>query len=278
MGLLLAAKTRPIETQEGAHMAEKQRFDSSDLQDNAKATIPHSRPAPRVWRSLSILAFVIVFCGLHFIQLIWLEGKCGAHVPLDLLPESCQSRISRLWLFPAVAAALLALVLLQRGRFETWKAASRATANFLSSILTWSAQGRALTFWASLPVSLLTTLTTLFSRNGLSILDSMSTGWLSRGDAAQAYLGSVLYRSEPWSFPLGRLTKIMDPLGSNVAFTDPVFLLALVGKIFANHLTPEAQFFGAWLFACYVLFAIGCCLVVSHFRLPRLWQLKKLVL
>lgn len=92
---------------------------------------------------------------------------------------------------------------------------------------------------------------------GFTIVLPTNVNWLmsARHDWGTHYLGWFFYRSEPWQFPLGHVTKYFYPLGTNVGFTDTIPLLAIFFKLFAPLLPADFQYFGLWLLACNLLLA-----------------------
>lgn len=87
---------------------------------------------------------------------------------------------------------------------------------------------------------------------GLFTLNPSNTGWLLNAyhDWGQHYLGPAYYRSEPWQFPLGKMSNFYYPVGTNVGFTDSIPLMAFLLKIFDAVLPENFQYYGFWLFSC----------------------------
>lgn len=88
---------------------------------------------------------------------------------------------------------------------------------------------------------------------GLFPLNPLITQWLLTGDPAQHYLGWYFFRNEGWSWPPGRIQGLGLPLGSSVAFTDSIPLLALILKPFSPWLPESFQYLGPWMLACFIL-------------------------
>jgi len=76
---------------------------------------------------------------------------------------------------------------------------------------------------------------------------------LGRGDSATSYLGWLFFRSEPWSFPLGKITSYFAPVGTSIPLTDSIPLLAIPLKSIAFLLPETFQYHGPWVLACYCL-------------------------
>jgi hypothetical protein len=92
---------------------------------------------------------------------------------------------------------------------------------------------------------------------GLVALVPTNVSWLmsARGDWGTHYLGWFFYRNEPWHFPLGNIHRYFYPLGTNVAFTDSIPLMAIFFKLFSGLLPGDFQYFGIWLLSCDLLIA-----------------------
>ena len=89
---------------------------------------------------------------------------------------------------------------------------------------------------------------------GVRTLDVTNVGWLLGGnDISAHYLGWVFFRAEPWAFPLGKITGINYPYGSNIVFTDSIPLFALFFKLISRALPATFQFFGWWSLLCFIL-------------------------
>jgi hypothetical protein len=67
------------------------------------------------------------------------------------------------------------------------------------------------------------------------------------------WLGWAFFRSTPWSWPLGAAPAYVHPLGSSLALTDAIPLVALALRPFASLLPADFQYLGAWLAACFAL-------------------------
>lgn len=77
--------------------------------------------------------------------------------------------------------------------------------------------------------------------------------WLMRGDFSLHFFGWHLYRSGPWTLPLGAAPHLIWPVGSSVGLTDAVPLAAMLLKPVARWLPAEFQYIGPWLVTCAAL-------------------------
>ncbi len=105
---------------------------------------------------------------------------------------------------------------------------------------------------------------------GLRTLDVTNVGWLLSGnDISAHYLGWVFFRSEPWTFPLGMITGINYPYGSNIVFTDSIPLFALFFKLIRAVLPETFQYFGWWTLLCFTLQGVFSTLLVYELTRNR---------
>jgi hypothetical protein len=61
------------------------------------------------------------------------------------------------------------------------------------------------------------------------------------------------FRREPWGWPPGRIAGVLYPVGTSIANTDSVPLLAIALKPWHAFLSPDFQYFGLWLLLCLAL-------------------------
>lgn len=77
--------------------------------------------------------------------------------------------------------------------------------------------------------------------------------WLMRGDFSLHFFGWHLYRTSPWTLPLGATPHLIWPVGSSVGLTDSIPLASMFFKLIGGLLPAEAQFIGVWLVTCAAL-------------------------
>lgn len=89
---------------------------------------------------------------------------------------------------------------------------------------------------------------------GVYPLRPTAIAWLMRADPATHYLGWAFYRNGPWSaWLLGDVPGYLYPMGTSVALTDSIPLLAVPLRAVASLLPRPFQYFGLWLLGCFVL-------------------------
>ena len=89
---------------------------------------------------------------------------------------------------------------------------------------------------------------------GGAIINPTNRDWLMLGDSAQHYLGWAFFRSTPLlQWPLGNNPKLGLEFSSSIVFTDSIPLVAFLVKPFDALLPLTFQYFGAWIWLCFVL-------------------------
>ncbi len=86
-----------------------------------------------------------------------------------------------------------------------------------------------------------------------SVLAPTEVRWLGVSDWAQHYLGWAFYRDDAWHWPLGHVSTLPYPIGTNIAFTDSMPWLAAFFKFWSPFLPRPFQYVGLWLFTCFFL-------------------------
>lgn len=100
---------------------------------------------------------------------------------------------------------------------------------------------------------------------GARVIVPSEIAWTIQGDWRVHFLGWHFFRHEPWHLPPGRIDGYMVPLGTSLAFTDSIPLVAFAIKPFAALLPASFQYLGAWLCLCFALQGVFAVLLV------RLW-------
>lgn len=89
---------------------------------------------------------------------------------------------------------------------------------------------------------------------GFSTVAPQTPDWLFSGpDSSANFIGWHLFRASPWEMPPGALPAMGHPVGTSVALTDSIPIVAIVFKVFHGVLPATFQYFGAWLLLCFLL-------------------------
>ena len=92
-----------------------------------------------------------------------------------------------------------------------------------------------------------------FMMIGSETLDPKNIGWLKGIDSLQHYLGWSFFRFSDWSFPIGLNPHYGLDISSSIVFSDSIPLLAFLFKFISSYLPQTFQYFGLWLFICFLL-------------------------
>jgi hypothetical protein len=76
-------------------------------------------------------------------------------------------------------------------------------------------------------------------------------------DPAQHVTGWLYYAQDTWHFPLLHTTRLNEPAGVSIAFTDSIPLAALLFKPFVAWLPPGFHYFGLWHGVVYLTQALA---------------------
>lgn len=89
---------------------------------------------------------------------------------------------------------------------------------------------------------------------GSRILDPEYLGWIEiDNDPLMGYMGWSFYRFSDWNFPIGLNPKYGLDVASSIVYSDSVTLLAILLKLFSSILPHSFQYFGWWIFVCFIL-------------------------
>ena len=88
---------------------------------------------------------------------------------------------------------------------------------------------------------------------GINNLSFISTKWLAAHDVTTDLLSWKFFKNDMWRFPLGSNPNYGLDIGSGVAFSGSIPIMALIFKLFANVLPENFHYFGLWIFICFFL-------------------------
>jgi hypothetical protein len=104
-----------------------------------------------------------------------------------------------------------------------------------------------------------------FAAIGQSVLGPQRLDWILLGglDPSVHFVGWHMYRHEAWSWPLGAIRSFGYPVGTSIALTDSMPIVAIPLKLGSGFLTADFQYLGIWLLASFVLQGVFAALLVS---------------
>ena len=88
---------------------------------------------------------------------------------------------------------------------------------------------------------------------GINNLSLVSINWLAADDVTADLLSWKFFKNDIWRFPLGSNPNHGLDIGSGIAFSGSIPIMALIFKLFANVLPDNFHYFGIWIFICFFL-------------------------
>ena len=88
---------------------------------------------------------------------------------------------------------------------------------------------------------------------GINNLSLVSINWLAADDVTADLLSWKFFKNDIWRFPLGNNPNHGLDIGSGIAFSGSIPIMALIFKLFANVLPDNFHYFGIWIFICFFL-------------------------
>ncbi len=88
---------------------------------------------------------------------------------------------------------------------------------------------------------------------GIKNLSISNTNWLAAHDVSTDIISWKFYKDDFWRFPLGSNPNYGMDIGSGIAFSGSIPLMAIIFKIFNPILPDNFHYFGLWIFICFFL-------------------------
>lgn len=125
-------------------------------------------------------------------------------------------------------------------------------------------------FYASVVILSMVCFVILYGVLPLKVTDDR---WIAPGymeyDVNQHYAGWLAVRNSKWGFPLGYTDTMNYPNGAIISFTDSIPLISILLKLFSAFLPETFQFFGIFVFACFILQGISAAMLLQLFVKDR---------
>jgi hypothetical protein len=88
---------------------------------------------------------------------------------------------------------------------------------------------------------------------GIDNLSFISTKWLTAHDVTSDIVSWKFFKNDIWRFPLGSNPTYGMDIGSGIAFSGSIPILAIIFKLFAGVLPDNFHYFNLWIFICFFL-------------------------
>ena len=88
---------------------------------------------------------------------------------------------------------------------------------------------------------------------GIDNLSFVNSKWLSAHDVTSDIVSWKFFKNDVWRFPLGSNPNYGMDIGSGIAFSGSVPILAIIFKLFNSVLPDNFHYFSLWVFICFFL-------------------------
>jgi len=99
---------------------------------------------------------------------------------------------------------------------------------------------------------------------GIDHLSFVNTQWLSAHDVTTDIISWKFFKDDIWRFPLGSNPNYGMNIGSGIAFSGSIPIMAIIFKLFANILPDNFHYFGLWIFICFFLQSYVAFLIIYN--------------
>ena len=99
---------------------------------------------------------------------------------------------------------------------------------------------------------------------GFDNLSFVSSKWLAAHDVTTDIISWKFFKDDIWRFPLGSNPNYGMDIGSGVAFSGSIPIMAIFFKLFANILPDNFHYFGLWIFICFFLQSYIAFLIIHN--------------
>ena len=88
---------------------------------------------------------------------------------------------------------------------------------------------------------------------GIDNLSFINSKWLTAHDVTSDVVTWKFFKNDVWRFPLGSNPHYGLDIGSGIAFTGSIPILAIIFKLIINVLPDNFHYFSLWVFICFFL-------------------------
>ena len=99
---------------------------------------------------------------------------------------------------------------------------------------------------------------------GINNLSFINTGWLAAHDVTTDLVSWKFFKNDVWRFPLGGNPNYGMDIGSGIAFSGSIPIMAIIFKLFSSILPENFHYFGLWIFICFFLQAYIAFLIIYN--------------
>ena len=88
---------------------------------------------------------------------------------------------------------------------------------------------------------------------GFDNLSFVSSKWLAAHDVTTDIISWKFFKEDIWRFPLGSNPTYGMEIGSGIAFSGSIPIMAIIFKLFSGALPYDFHYFSLWIFICLFL-------------------------
>ena len=99
---------------------------------------------------------------------------------------------------------------------------------------------------------------------GFDNISFISSKWLAAHDVTTDIISWKFFKDDIWRFPLGSNPNYGMDIGSGIAFSGSIPIMAIFFKLFANILPDNFHYFGLWIFICFFLQSYIAFLIIHN--------------
>ena len=99
---------------------------------------------------------------------------------------------------------------------------------------------------------------------GIDNLSFVNSKWLGAHDVTTDIVSWKFFKDDIWRFPLGNNPNYGMDIGSGIAFSGSIPIMAIIFKLFANILPDNFHYFSLWIFICFFLQSYIAFLIINN--------------
>ena len=99
---------------------------------------------------------------------------------------------------------------------------------------------------------------------GIDNLSFVNSKWLGAHDVTTDIVSWKFFKDDIWRFPLGNNPNYGMDIGSGIAFSGSIPIMAIIFKLFANILPYDFHYFSLWIFICFFLQSYIAFLIINN--------------
>jgi hypothetical protein len=99
---------------------------------------------------------------------------------------------------------------------------------------------------------------------GFDNISFISSKWLAAHDVTTDIISWKFFKDDIWRFPLGSNPNYGMDIGSGIAFSGSIPIMAIFFKLFANILPDNFHYFSLWIFICFFLQSYIAFLIIHN--------------